>query len=1257
MCIRDSNNNNNNQTINIPHPHITTTPKYNILSLNINGATTNKQTMLNNICDKNNIDIIILIETHDNDERQLLKDNDNWIWSSNNFENEHAKRGVAIACRRQLTTSLSVVYADGDGRQLFVLWKDKTDNELLLAALYFPAESVAARVAFMRNQLNFNLLRQTYAIGADTNMTMSTAERWPARAPRRDALLFDQLLVEAALIDVGAASTSTPLFTFRHRNGTNAATLDRLLVSNKFSAGVVRFDVLAFPLSDHDAVFAQFADDGDGARLPARTQTLMLEDDVCLLEVRNVVAQHQRCRDETTAAARFDGLLSHISTIINRYSKKTFIARRRSIIKRLKKQERTVLVQLNNNNTPHRQAVLNQTMAAIQQMRVSVNAIAKADIRRRLEKAEHADDVDVRRLVNAYHNYNNKPIRVVNVGNNIISSDIQDIEYIHQETWRAQLNRKVDTMRAAQWRARNSVLYTVTKSDAAAAFDSDLNRADLLNAVNAMQATAPGADRCDVRLFQKVPELLDELVCIWKHRRQHGLPAQWTEAWVKLLFKGGNECDPTRYRPIALLCVAYKIVTKALQLKLRHLLNDIVSPLNRAFLPGRRIEQALHSVVGVLGDAQAWNKPLIVCGLDIKAAYDSLSHEYLFEVLRRYGFNDKFIDDVRLMHSGLSARIIINGKLQSPLPVTAGVRQGCALSVLLYVLALSPLFNFLSTNGVGGYCPSQEKNHIIGAAYVDDHYVFCKSQDDVEKLWRLLDVFYLASGQRADPHKTHYWCVGGARLSSPFVAKLVPRDGCVRVLGVWLNGAGVVADKTWLEVRDDIEKRVRRWQTLRLTLIERARVARVHVLSRAGFVAAVVPCPPPVAKQIDNLVLRVFVGRCFYPGNQQIALQSAIGGITKNGIGTMSQIATSHLAMTAVRHFREHTPHHTNDWLWKKASRFVFVRRPCIGEPPFVSGPTTAAAKASNNPAAWAWAALAHCRLITTPDDRSTAVVPLFAPWVAIELSEFVRDESPNELAARIVVDDLSACGTYYAGISKRDADRWRAARVLVAFDNVSARVLRWRLQYLNVDLKTRLIVNAHLPHLLSMDVLSLSQKSFLWRLATASLHGMRSDCPACPSTKAPNQHVVTSCERARQTFGHLRLWFFRHTTRATPHQRHHYSPSQLWELDWSGCVSSAHDTALLLLFVIAKQALYTSLLAKVHDHRVALKSSQQIATDSITALHSKANHAIKLDREQHRQSPYTNNRWYKVLSMNINDINDDIPSLIFLQQRLNAMV
>lgn len=48
--------------------------------------------------------------------------------------------------------------------------------------------------------------------------------------------------------------------------------------------------------------------------------------------------------------------------------------------------------------------------------------------------------------------------------------------------------------------------------------------------------------------------------------------------------------QPTRFkelRPISLCNVAYKVITKVVVQQLRPLLNDIISPLQNSFIPGR----------------------------------------------------------------------------------------------------------------------------------------------------------------------------------------------------------------------------------------------------------------------------------------------------------------------------------------------------------------------------------------------------------------------------------------------------------------------------------------------------------------------------------------------------------------------------------------------------------------------------------------------------------------------------------------------
>ena len=72
--------------------------------------------------------------------------------------------------------------------------------------------------------------------------------------------------------------------------------------------------------------------------------------------------------------------------------------------------------------------------------------------------------------------------------------------------------------------------------------------------------------------------------------------------------------------------------------------------------------------------------------LDFLKAYDTVSREFLFEVMRAFGFDGAFITMVRYLHINTTARYLVNGILSDPAPVRTGIRQGCPLAPFLFLL-------------------------------------------------------------------------------------------------------------------------------------------------------------------------------------------------------------------------------------------------------------------------------------------------------------------------------------------------------------------------------------------------------------------------------------------------------------------------------------------------------------------------------------------------------------------------------------------
>ena len=87
------------------------------------------------------------------------------------------------------------------------------------------------------------------------------------------------------------------------------------------------------------------------------------------------------------------------------------------------------------------------------------------------------------------------------------------------------------------------------------------------------------------------------------------------------------------------------------------------------------------------------NETGILVTLNQEKAFDRVDHDFLMRVLLKFGFGPSFRGWVSLFYKNVFSRIICNGSLSAPVFLGRGVRQGCALSPILYLLISEVLSN------------------------------------------------------------------------------------------------------------------------------------------------------------------------------------------------------------------------------------------------------------------------------------------------------------------------------------------------------------------------------------------------------------------------------------------------------------------------------------------------------------------------------------------------------------------------------------
>jgi len=157
--------------------------------------------------------------------------------------------------------------------------------------------------------------------------------------------------------------------------------------------------------------------------------------------------------------------------------------------------------------------------------------------------------------------------------------------------------------------------------------------------------------------------------------------------------KGANKIK--QFRPICLLNVIYKIITKVLTLRLNNVASKVISEAQTAFILRRFILDAALIVREVLHELRVKKEQGIVLKLDFEKAYDKVNWSFLRDVLLRKNFSEKWIDLVISAVQGGKVAVNLNGEVGSYSRSYKGLRQGDPLSSLLFNLVDDALLEML----------------------------------------------------------------------------------------------------------------------------------------------------------------------------------------------------------------------------------------------------------------------------------------------------------------------------------------------------------------------------------------------------------------------------------------------------------------------------------------------------------------------------------------------------------------------------------
>lgn len=389
------------------------------------------------------------------------------------------------------------------------------------------------------------------------------------------------------------------------------------------------------------------------------------------------------------------------------------------------------------------------------------------------------------------------------------------------------------------------------------ALDTLISFKELTEAVHQLHTgRSPGIDGLSVDFYQQFwdiigPDFYEVLLDCIKNKT---LPTSCRRAVLSLLPKKGDLGFLKNWRPVSLLCSDYKIFSKCLSNRLKNVLDQLIHKDQSYCIPERSITDNLFLLRDMIDINQFYHGNLGFLSLDQEKAFDRVDHEYLFNVLKCFGFGDSFISYINLLYFNVSVLVKAGGGLSEPILVSRGIRQGCPLSGQLYNLVIEPLLCRLRKNLNGIAIPNSQDNFkLFLSAYADDITVFISNQDDITILNQTLGLYERASSARVNWSKSEGFIVGGWEGTGfpQLPGGLRWRQDGFKALGVFL-GNEQFQKKNWEGLLEKVSAKLTKWKWLLPQLSYRGRVLVINNLTASMLWHRTAVMEPP-----EELILNI----------------------------------------------------------------------------------------------------------------------------------------------------------------------------------------------------------------------------------------------------------------------------------------------------------------------------------------------------------------------------------------------------------------
>jgi len=268
-----------------------------------------------------------------------------------------------------------------------------------------------------------------------------------------------------------------------------------------------------------------------------------------------------------------------------------------------------------------------------------------------------------------------------------------------------------------------------------------------------------GPDRFNFTFIKNCWDYLkyDIMEALYLFQETGDIPKGCNASFIALVPKVNDPLSLKQFRPISLVGIFYKIVTKVLAGRMKEVLALVIDEHQYVFLRNKGLLDSVLIANEVVEEVRRNRRSALCFKVDYEKAYDSVKWNFLLDMLHKLGFHSKWIKWVTGCLKSSSISVLVNGSPTEEFKPLRGLRQG------------DPLFPFLFlvvAEGLAGLVRQASKQNMLTGVKVGrdiecsmlqfayDTLFMCEdSFSNIFSIKTILRCFELVSGLKINFHK------------------------------------------------------------------------------------------------------------------------------------------------------------------------------------------------------------------------------------------------------------------------------------------------------------------------------------------------------------------------------------------------------------------------------------------------------------------------------------------------------------------------